>query len=431
MTATFVFMTIGWILSFLVKARDLSRDPNNPYLRWLCIALGSGAVATASSIPPVLAFLERSTGVQAVWVIAPGMVGAVACRTTLFLCFFADVTEPLRYSPDEARRRIRSGLVLTAIAIAAVIILCLAGRGKVEDLSPGLLQTSATPRWGSEAVPIYGPWAATPFVRDAYLVFCVAFGLNYVSSAAILVAARNLVDRRWVLRTMWGFVIVCGFMVIHVSACAGFFVLYRSGLWLPELLGAAMVAVSLAVIVTLVSYLMPMLGPRWDRMAIYRRLEPLWSDLRRAFPEVVLEKPRAALLDAWNPWDSDFRLCRRVIEIRDGILKLRHYFSPDVAAEARRLWRTREKNNLDQEAIILAAQLTHAIRNKRDGRPPQPGTVAEVYALPRGNTLDAELALLLPLADAFATSEIVQEAAACSTEPEGETADIRSDGRRL
>lgn len=417
MTAAFAFMTIGWALCLLVKARALKRDPNNPYLRWICVTLGLAVVATASSVPSVLTFLEGRTGVLAVWVIAPGAAGAIAVRVTLLLCF---------YSPSEARRKIRSGLILLGIATAAVIILCLAGHQKAGDISG--VQTPMSPRWGTEAVSVYGPWAATPYVREAYLVFCATFSYGYASSAGILLAAAKLVDRRWILRTVWGFVFVCLMMVTHVLACAGFFVLYRFGVWLPELLGGAMIALGLAAIGTTVSYSLPLLGSRWNRMVVYRQLGPLWSALRRSFPEVVLENPRAALFDAWNPWRSDFRLCRRVIEIRDGILALRHHLSPEVAVIARRLGHAAKQNESDLEASILAAQLTCAIRDRRYGRPPSAEAATEVFAPPRGDSLDAELALLLPLAHAFARSEIVKKVAAHATEFKGRTTDFGSGG---
>ncbi|GAA3646529.1 hypothetical protein GCM10022224_006680 [Nonomuraea antimicrobica] len=50
----------------------------------------------------------------------------------------------------------------------------------------------------------------------------------------------------------------------------------------------------------------------------YRRLYPLWSDLRAATPEIALHRPRG-----WEPFailDIEYRLYRRVIEINDGML---------------------------------------------------------------------------------------------------------------
>src|SRR6185312_14606632 len=46
----------------------------------------------------------------------------------------------------------------------------------------------------------------------------------------------------------------------------------------------------------------------------YRQLEPLWSALRAAAPEIALEQ---------RTRNAEVRLYRRVIEIRDGILTVR------------------------------------------------------------------------------------------------------------
>ena len=72
-------------------------------------------------------------------------------------------------------------------------------------------------------------------------------------------------------------------------------------------------------------------------------LRPLWSAMRRAFPEVVLVAPGRAALEMTGEAGVRLRLYRRVIEIRDGMLALREHLPacppPDgtdpAAAEAR------------------------------------------------------------------------------------------------
>ena len=63
---------------------------------------------------------------------------------------------------------------------------------------------------------------------------------------------------------------------------------------------------------------------RW--LVAYRslvRLYPLWHDLCLALPAIALVLPTAPLADRFSPRDVPFRLCRRVVEIRDGLLTLR------------------------------------------------------------------------------------------------------------
>lgn len=90
---------------------------------------------------------------------------------------------------------------------------------------------------------------------------------------------------------------------------------------------------------------LPGWGPRigldlfWHWLATYRslvRLYPLWHDLCLELPHIALFPPRSPLTDRLNPRDVSFRLCRRVVEIRDGLLPLRPVAAAYVAADASR-----------------------------------------------------------------------------------------------
>jgi len=56
------------------------------------------------------------------------------------------------------------------------------------------------------------------------------------------------------------------------------------------------------------------------RHRAHRHLYPLWRDLYQVNPEIALLRPLPRLIDALILYDLDFRLYRRVVEIRDGIL---------------------------------------------------------------------------------------------------------------
>jgi hypothetical protein len=146
--------------------------------------------------------------------------------------------------------------------------------------------------------------------------------------------------------------------------------------------------------------MLPLWGPRWERIRAYRCLGPLWLALSRANPEVMLEPPRLRLLDAWSPWRSDFRLYRRVIEIRDAIQRLRPYFDPEPATLGSRSGEQAGLPDVEFEVAVAAAQLRAAVRKKSAGGDATGRSRAGVAA-PDNSSLDAELAVLLPVARAF------------------------------
>src|SRR5581483_7346281 len=94
---------------------------------------------------------------------------------------------------------------------------------------------------------------------------------------------------------------------------------------------------------TLVGWTLPGWGPRvaaagrWvTAYRRHRRLYPLWSALHRAVPSIALAPARSALADRLAGRQLEFRLYRRVIEIRDGQLALRAHAAPETVAEALR-----------------------------------------------------------------------------------------------
>ncbi|MFG3620102.1 MAB_1171c family putative transporter [Nocardia sp. NPDC047654] len=130
-------------------------------------------------------------------------------------------------------------------------------------------------------------------------------------------------------------------------------------------LGAALLAVPL------VAWLRAHTG--WDRAGRYcRRLRPLWRDLTAAVPEVVLEPDLPAA-------ESDARLIRMTVEIRDALMHLRHYL-PEDAADADYVAQI--------QRAIAAKSSGAAVRTRRSDHPAGP---------PVGD-IDSDLRLLLAMA---------------------------------
>ncbi|MFF8828133.1 MAB_1171c family putative transporter [Streptomyces sp. NPDC015131] len=104
----------------------------------------------------------------------------------------------------------------------------------------------------------------------------------------------------------------------------------------------------------------------------YRALYPLWRDLYESSPDIVLEPPGAAVSDL------DYRLHRRVVEIRDGWRDLRPYIdrtTDDCApggggTDGGGTDGRAAAGDEDRQACAEAAQLRRALLAKRAGTVP-------------------------------------------------------------
>ncbi|MBQ0986547.1 hypothetical protein KBZ10_18920 [Streptomyces sp. F63] len=94
----------------------------------------------------------------------------------------------------------------------------------------------------------------------------------------------------------------------------------------------------------------------------YRALYPLWRDLYESSPDIVLEPSGAASVS-----DLNYRLHRRVIEIRDGWRDLRPYIErTSGGADGTGSGASEES----RQAFAEAAQIRQALRAKRTGTIP-------------------------------------------------------------
>ncbi|GAU69651.1 Syd protein [Streptomyces sp. NBRC 110611] len=132
---------------------------------------------------------------------------------------------------------------------------------------------------------------------------------------------------------------------------------------------------------------------RWARSyRSYRALYPLWRDLYESSPDIVLEPPGASVSDL------DYRLHRRVIEIRDGWRGLRPYIDrsahgadgagPGASDESR-------------QAFAEAAQIKQALRAKRAGTIPDDNKDAGDFEDHDTDNFTAEVAWLTRVASAY------------------------------
>ncbi|MER7110092.1 MAB_1171c family putative transporter [Streptomyces sp. NPDC000229] len=124
----------------------------------------------------------------------------------------------------------------------------------------------------------------------------------------------------------------------------------------------------------------------------YRALYPLWRDLYESSPDIVLEPPGASVSDL------DYRLHRRVVEIRDGWRDLRPYIDR-TANGAGAVGPSMSGESL--QAYTEAAQIRQALRAKRAGTIPDDNKDAGDFDDRDTDNFTAEVAWLTKVASAY------------------------------
>lgn len=123
----------------------------------------------------------------------------------------------------------------------------------------------------------------------------------------------------------------------------------------------------------------------------YRVLYPLWRDLYESSPDIVLEPPAATVSDL------DYRLHRRVIEIRDGWRDLRPYIDRGAHDDGGAGPRADE----DRQAFAEAAQIRQALHAKRTGTIPDDNKDAADFEDRDTDNFSAEVTWLTKVAAAY------------------------------
>jgi hypothetical protein len=236
-------------------------------------------------------------------------------------------------------------------------------------------------------------------------IYLVTVGYTTTDAAWHFLRYARLVDRHWLRR---GLRLMAASALLVTACCLAsltFVAALRLDLAvLTEAQHMATLFAGIAVSMFFLGTTMPVWGPKLHRLRAYRQLRPLWHALCEAAPEVVLDPACSRRLDRWPIRDLDFRLYRRIIEIRDSRLALRPYLDQDVAVGARRLAQEAGLDGNALRATIEASVLADAIRAKADGRPAKAHPTNDTSG---GVDLAGELAWLTDVAKAFAGSPIV------------------------
>ncbi|MEV0295122.1 MAB_1171c family putative transporter [Nocardia sp. NPDC050710] len=159
----------------------------------------------------------------------------------------------------------------------------------------------------------------------------------------------------------------------------------------------AVFLISVVLAVPLVELLAVRAG--WDRSKRYcRRLQPLWSDVTAAVPEIVLHP-------AGGQGEPDVRLIRMTVEIRDALLHLNRYVPTEVVIP-------RDISANRQYAMRIA----HGLRAKVNGRGPTRTVRQARGSTPVSRDFESELRQLLALARVWSRARAAVDAQHADTE---------------
>jgi hypothetical protein len=121
----------------------------------------------------------------------------------------------------------------------------------------------------------------------------------------------------------------------------------------------------------------------WQHRRTYHRLSPLWTVLHDEFPEDALHRvpSQHPLRDVLSLRGVHRRYYRRVIECRDGLVRISPYLGPDDSS--------------------LAERVRTGLRAHASGSP-APARATPV-AIPNSDGLDADVRELVALSEALRT----------------------------
>lgn len=381
---------IGWV-AFLYKLVDLRRDPRNPTLRALCIALLFPALAFTIATPALFAPIDRLIGfpnLAKLWVHGSLVVFSATVQR-LLLCW--------AFPAEQARPRVRRRVFASAAALAAMTVLLI--------LAPVNKPTS-------EFTQTY---ATTPYVAEYLLVYLTAVGAGLAEIARLCWRYASVAGRPWLVRglhiTATGAAIGMGYCVSKALYVVG----RNLGVDLAGVNESSAPFAALGAILVFIGLTIPAWGERLTaaaeavgRYRAYWGLYPLWRALYEAAPGIALDPPARPGLDRVSVRDLRHRLYRRVIEIRDGRLALRGYLDPAVAETARAVGRQARLAGEHLAATAEAALLAAALRARAAGREPGETDLELVEVAGGGQEMVDETRWLLQVSRAFAHSPVVR-----------------------
>ncbi|MEU8588714.1 MAB_1171c family putative transporter [Streptomyces sp. NPDC048664] len=288
------------------KTPALIRSWRDPLLRSVCALLALTTLVFLFAAPPTIGNVNVLTGVTN----ASALL--VYCLLSAFSAASLVVVVNWRGGPPAATRRVNRRIIT---GYAAVIV-CLAVLFRLGDTPVERLRDFDT------------YYSETPFIREMIVL--------YLAAMTVAGLAMTLMCWRWALQVRaWLraglLIIVTGYLFNMAYLAAKFTAVigHWAGLGLDGLsTDTAPALASVGAQISAVGFCLPLAGRRvsdsWTTWATYRRLGPLWRELRP-----VSAHAGSDVRISW--WSSpQLQVTQRESDIHDGILTLFPYFDSVV-----------------------------------------------------------------------------------------------------
>ncbi|MFG7940488.1 MAB_1171c family putative transporter [Streptomyces cacaoi] len=292
-------------LNLVYKLGHLLRGPRDPALATLCLVFASSIASFTLTAPAVAAWVDGAAGISGL---------AFTIRTVVAVVLL--ISEQLlltKWVSTTRRTHIAAQAAIAAESVGVLVLLALFVLSR--DHIPGSTQA------------LYGSPRGSYLVAYVTVYVTVCFGAE-VQIAVLCSRYARKVGRLWLRRGLRLVSLGASLTLVFATARVARVLsvplgaLSTVGLWLG----------SAGVMAKLIGWTIPSWAPSVEAaVSLVRshldhlRLRPLWMSLYRATPEIALDAPRTFLREALSLRDADYRVHRRVIEIRDGLMSLTPY----------------------------------------------------------------------------------------------------------
>jgi hypothetical protein len=372
-----VVTLVAAVAKFL-QSRGQPRRPGLLYLCGLLLALGLAAILLAPATLRLGAALEPIPNLTRL-IGNELAAGAVFCLLGLLA--------HAAYGDDTARRRMRVQAWVLAGAATAMAALFLSTR------------TTFT-------VDFVNAYATQPAIAAYEIVFLLYATWGLVADIVLVTRVATHAQKAFLRTGLWlgllgaWFGLAWSLWKISVSLLK-----VTTGDPVPLESEISSLLSAIAILFVALGATMTAWGPRaahpvvwWNARRRHRRLAPMWAAVHVAVPDVAFEPPGASM---------EFRLYRRIVEIRDSGLALARYVHPDVPAWVGAAAADAGITVEDElAALVEAADLASALEAHAVGHHFGGSALNRPHAL--AADIDAEAKWLVRVSVAFARSPIVE-----------------------